>query len=192
MNVDDILFSPIRSVSDIKIPECWLDVIGKIRSHTPKLGNATIAGGALRDLDLGRAIKDVDIFIPNVANLEDVLLNALDDVEYTSWNPIHHVSAKASAANIGVILDHYQFEVNGWRFEAIPIVNPFTQKTIIEQFDLGLCMITLDGDTVYRAPEYKHDVAHKLMTIVNQKGNGSELRHAKRLLKKYVGWTIRE
>ena len=48
----------IGSVDDI--PSSWRELLGEIREVAP---DAVIAGGALRDRDNGRPIKDLDVFV---------------------------------------------------------------------------------------------------------------------------------
>lgn len=56
------------------IPQSWTDLLSQIQAICP---SAVLAGGALRDLDHGVPVKDLDIFIRAGSNDEAVGLNEL-------------------------------------------------------------------------------------------------------------------
>jgi hypothetical protein len=202
---DDLLYAPVNNTpvstpsngsvaaattTDMKLPRSWLDVITRIRSQSGWEETA-LAGGCLRDLDLGRPIKDVDIFLPVILSPPpfDILKNLFRGVFV---DEIVHVPGQNSAVSNGIqVLSHYQFRINGWRFEITQKAEPFTALNIIDSFDLGFCMICLDrNNQVYRSPEYLKDAAHQTITIVRQTG-GREREHAQRLQDlKYPNWGI--
>jgi hypothetical protein len=204
---DDLLYAPVSSTapatyshatasSDIRIPESWLNVIKRLRSYTPIWQEAALAGGCLRDLDLGRSIKDVDIFLPIGAPAPDIALEKALNMgnhispDYVTIEEIQHDPRHNSATTNGVTaLSHFIFYLDGWKFEITQKAEPFTQRTILDSFDLGLCMICLEGDKIYRSPEYQTDAANKSITVVRQTG-GREVAHAKRIARKYAGWSI--
>jgi hypothetical protein len=188
MSVDDILFAPVAA-ADIKVPDAWIDVLGKIRSEQ-SWATATLAGGALRDTDNGRQIKDVDIFITYLSDNDHtgrLLSSCLPNVIVTAIEHNVHNTSMVGAAGI----NHFVFEQDGWKFEISQSTLPnFDYKVLLDSFDIGLCMIALDqNNKVYRAPEYKKDVANKTITIVRDTG-GRELDHAERIQRKYNGWAI--
>ncbi len=208
MNADDLLYAPVNGPSlgspsntiydptlrILSLPDSWVDTIERIRRCM--YSEATIAGGALRDFDQGRPVKDVDIFLPgNVMNTCELVEQSINHqrpgqriyIDEILHDPNHH-----SAISNGIPCpSHFQFVIDGWKFEITQKFEPFTHRTIIDSFDLGICMICLDGNTVYRAPEYLDDAANKRITIVRPTG-GRELLHAQRISRKYPDWTIVE
>lgn len=209
MSIDDLLYAPMNSSSSaaptatasttpgLTIPGIWLDVVRLLRTYDNGIWRETaLAGGALRDIDLGRPIKDVDIFMPhgNVTRerLADCLLSVsapryafgmyVDEVK-------HNPKSNSSLSNGMISPSHFKFYMDGWKFEITQKMEPFTQRSIIDSFDLGICMICLDGDKVYRSPEYNHDAQNQKITIVQQTG-GREEAHAHRLKQKYNEWQI--
>jgi hypothetical protein len=202
--VSDLIYEPIsKSTNGIgysinpvdnllsKIPKCWFDVLGKIQ-NIYGWKDATIAGGALRDLDLGRAIKDVDIFVPSVLiNAADLLKQEFPTCYITEKNHIINSNSVVhqNGVNIGgPIPSHFEFYMNGWRFEITQCIIPFIQKEIIRSFDVGLCMIALHDGNIYRASGYITDAINNTISILNDTG-GSVL-HAERIQNKYEGWNI--
>lgn len=202
MSVDDHLYSPVVPgtilsnpliQSDIRIPDIWLSIINGIRS-IPGLEVSTIAGGALRDLDLGRQIKDVDIFVPYKEDMEKTYQSAFQHIVPDAYveKVEHDLQCQThSRLTVGISVPaHYIFYQHGWKFEITTKYEPFAYENIIDSFDLGICMIALDRHNgIHRAREYKHDVAANKITIVRQTG-GNERHHATRLHNKYKGWTI--
>ena len=47
--------------TDLTIPSAWRAALGAVQSVVPQ---AVLAGGALRDRDNGKKVKDLDIFLP--------------------------------------------------------------------------------------------------------------------------------
>jgi hypothetical protein len=171
-----------------------LEVLAAMRTM-PTWNVATIAGGALRDLDQGRPVKDVDIFVPHSEKTRprlEVVIQALglDPIDLDEVK--HDSTARSTASKLATQLStasHFNFFYEGWRFEITQKLESFDHRSIIESFDIGLCMISLDGDKIYRSPEYKTDAANKTLTVVRATGGG-ELRHAERLRRKYSKWRI--
>lgn len=208
MSVDDLLYEPMNSSSsgvpasavssstDIILPSIWIEVVRALRGYDNNWAETALAGGALRDIDLGRPIKDVDIFMPHghvtSRRLEDCLL-PLSKTRYPFGmyvEEVPHDPNSNSALSNGVISpSHFKFYMDGWKFEITQKMEPFTQRSIIDSFDLGICMICLDGMHVYRSPEYLSDAQNQRITIVHETG-GREQEHAYRLAQKYNEWKI--
>lgn len=186
---DDILFAPIGASTDIRIPDAWIDVITKIRTVS-FWKTATIAGGALRDLENGRQIKDVDIFLYYPGSNEDTRAELKSiPLGYDVLNEIPHNSHNTSQLGSAGI-SHFTFKKHGWNFEISQRDQAFDYKTLLDAFDIGLCMISLDEQNrIYRTPEYKNDMKNKSITIVRATG-GREQSHAERIQDKYNNWTI--
>jgi len=59
---------------------------------------------------------------------------------------------------------------------------------LLTSFDIGLCQIATDGDTVVSTKEYKSDVKHREITLLLP--NGSSEDHLRRVVKKYPDWRL--
>lgn len=189
---DDILFAPVGVKSDIRVPLAWIEVVQSLRGRSG-WGCTTLAGGALRDLDNGRPIKDVDIFVPHLGD-NDAASENLIRAKIKGQSSIMEVAHDAfSASQVGKPgISHFHFQYCGWKFEISQKTDSFDYATLLDSFDLGICMISLDqSNAIYRAPEYNSDVSNKEITIVRKTG-GREVEHAERLRKKYHGWTMRK
>jgi hypothetical protein len=196
MNSTDLIYAPIQNNSynilpgqtEIRVPQGWLDVLSKIQNEWPV---ATIAGGALRDLDLGRPIKDVDVFIPysvdsfsRLAKMMKSNFNVyVDKIEHEMGGICSRLAVGAQAPS------HFIFYYHGWKFEVTQKLEAYQQNTIIDSFDLGICMICLVNGNIYRSPHYITDVTNKTMTVIHDTG-GQEHTHANRIEYKYRGWTF--
>jgi hypothetical protein len=188
---DDLLFAPVGGTSSLMIPEPWLRVLHLVQDQ-PAWKGSVLAGGALRDLDNGRPVKDVDIFVPFLDN--ESALKKLEDVcsrlpEKPLVDPVEHNSVHCSKPGQPGI-NHFIFVHDGWKFEISQRTEQFDYKSLMCEFDVGLCMIALTpSDEIFRNDAYKKDKANHTLTIVNQTG-GREMDHAERILRKYAGWTI--
>lgn len=190
---DDLLFAPIGVKASIMIPQMWLKVLHEIQNQ-PAWNNAILSGGALRDLDNGRPVKDVDIFVPFLDNesaakkLEDVISKLPDPNGTELYEMEHNVNNTSQVGQTGI--SHFIFKQDGWSFEISQTVASFNYQSLLDSFDIGLCMISIDdNDNIYRADHYKTDKTNQTITIVNHTG-GKEQVHAERILAKYSGWRI--
>jgi hypothetical protein len=189
LNVDDILYAPIKNnekryVNDEllnKIPSCWLDVLKKITSVSG-WEKSVIVGGALRDLENGRQIKDVDIFVPFLDN--DTAAMSLKN--FVCGNiPLEEYEPQNNYGGIGI--SRFIFVLNGWKFEITQKINFIDIQSIYSGFDIGLCMISIDKDNVIsRSPEYIKDVRDNTLTIVKLLSQ----EHIDRVHEKYSEWKI--
>lgn len=196
MSIDDLLFGSIdsnpapiaRPSSDIQLPPSWIEVIDAIRRY-PGWACSTIAGGALRDLDNGRQVKDVDIFVPYRGDNEEVfkaLSTVLPSANITEIEHNVHNASQLGAEGIS----HFLFEVDGWKFEISQKTEIFNHVNLLGSFDIGICMISLSlSNNIYRSSYYNLDKARKQLRVVQATG-GREMEHAERLARKYTDWTI--
>lgn len=199
MSVDDFLFGQIGApiniaaptTNDIILPPSWMRVLTDIRQQAGWMCS-TIAGGALRDIDNGRPVKDVDIFVPYLGSNETSLLALQRAVSDAPIMEIEHSSHNTSQVGVDGI-SHFHFEVDGWKFEVSQKTDQFDYKTLLDSFDIGICMISLDPGilsySVYRTPEYVLDKSNQEIRVVRKTG-GREMDHAARLKRKYKDWYI--
>jgi hypothetical protein len=175
------------SISDnIIIPKSWTSVLKAIQQQ-PNWSTAIIAGGALRDSDNERPIKDVDIFVPYAENSFERLISATGKHDLTK---VGHNKKLITSTGANIDPVHFTFKLDGWKVEVSQKVCPdFDYLKLLEGFDIGLCMISYDGNDIYKSQEYIKDKDNKTITIVRPTGGG-EMTHAERIQKKYPNWTI--
>lgn len=174
----------------IIIPTTWQSIFNKILAVEPK---AILGGGALRDLDSGRPIKDLDIFIPASAYTRSMVVQALGNPEilkevsdqYFEWdtavsNVIELEATEECCVPINLIeLRHYSCTV----------------AEQMERFDFGICQIMMDANGIHMSEAYKTDKANKTFTLTRQcteEQHEHSLARFQRLQEKYEGWTLVE
>jgi hypothetical protein len=167
------------------IPAKWVAVLAVIQTVAPE---AFLAGGALRDLDTGREVKDLDVFVstPNFYAVEKTLraagyfLRAVQRLDYLGADP--------SVAEAREFVKAGELPVN-----VISLNDSFGFPSGLYRFDLGLCQIGFDGREVVRTAAYVTDVQHQRMTVCRC---GSEAQmerteaRGERLRGKYPGWPL--
>lgn len=164
------------------IPAAYAATLAAVREVFP---GALIAGGALRDLDNGREVKDLDIFAPDVTDLDDlkaraghfgVLLSVMGG--YESW---------ATEECVGVI----DLQIGDQPFQLIGLRSG--PETILPRLDFGICRIGFDGTEVIRTGDYLADQATQSFTILRADDSAQRersLRRFERLSAKYPGWKL--
>lgn len=174
----------------MEIPASWLDVLDRL--HRNGHPEAFIGGGALRDLDNGKPIKDVDIF-----------LRGAKFHELSNWLP--HLVISDCTANTNEYEEHFAeiervFEGRTGKegdlpFNIIVCDGPqdpsHYQFYHLSRFDLGICKIGHDGRRVRRMQEYVVDVTARTLTICNQARPEASLARAARIQRRaYQDWTV--
>lgn len=182
----------------MEIPRDWIDALMALRHGG--FPEAIIAGGALRDLDNGREVKDVDFFVmPDPApglHPIDATVAALDKAFGLEGYvlPIEvQVYANCTPDLLAVV--NYERD-DGIPFQVI-VMPPADPDTFIRdqlaRFDIGLCRIAYDGTQTVRTRDYLFDQASKSLTIVNAP-NAAHLeasrKRVRRLLSKYHGYHV--
>jgi len=171
----------------MEIPQSWCDALAAIQQVRP---DAVLAGGCLRDLDNGRPVKDLDIFVrgcgvDELESLADKLGGAGLDCAEVDTDSLYPVGDLTDLTGF--------FEV---RFAGIAqpvqmIMVEWDTAHIVDRFDYGICRIAFDGRELTRAPEYEDDKEKKVFRL-RRRREGPELessvhRYA-RLVQKYEGW----
>lgn len=175
-----------------RIPKEWDYVLNLIQKQFPK---AIIAGGALRDLDNGRSIKDVDIFIPtSISGTVQELYNAVRE---------HYIFADATLSFASYIDGEEQevpeehedraldgivfFEYAGYKFECIVCKPAFAD---ISSFDINICQIKYDGSCVIKTEAYERGVRDNYIRIVTQNRQDRNAARLARIAVKYPDWAF--
>jgi hypothetical protein len=173
------------------IPASWRTTLDNIRFH---LRDAVLAGGALRDRDNGRPVKDLDVFVGGETERDLFAIRqklvdagfACEEIDTERMYPIgeHEVvgffGVRDPSVHLTGVPDAIQLIVVRW---------PTDQ--IVRRFDFGICQIAFDGTEVIRTAAYHTDKAERTFRICRQREDfeleASVKRYA-RLLAKYEGW----
>jgi hypothetical protein len=189
-------------IDEHSIPQRWKDVLKALQENG--FPEAIIAGGALRDLDHGREIKDVDIFVLDHGASSAVLAKDLARaIGYRATNIIAPANSEyAIGRRERPVTGIYEFEhenkmySNGIPFQIIAVQSVSGLKDfpayVLQDFDLGICRIYFDGKTLVRAPEYTQDEITKTFTAyVPLSGRQLDLtkERVRRLSEKYPEFT---
>lgn len=167
------------------IPGEWTKTLLAIQAlGTP----AVIGGGALRDLDNGRPIKDVDVFVPCKTDTDVQVWHAklsaifsCDPIDSEAWYPLGEANE---------VVGFFTFRASGlYPFQFIGV--QWDVAKIIDRFDFGICKLSYDGQTVTIHPDYLADKEAKVFRLRrprdDQQLRASVIRYA-RLYAKYEGW----
>lgn len=175
------------------IPEEWT----KLLTHTK---NAYIAGGSIRDLELGAVVKDVDVFI-NVTAKDDFVvrvqqiiygLGILDknvirfDGDYQDPKTGENVDGLDNEVGLVVKLktDNFSYDIIGRK-------GIDSLDKVVAQFDLGICQIGYDGNTIQCSENYIRDKACKTITILKPMKFGTNgWAHMVRVAEKYKSYKL--
>lgn len=170
------------------IPSEWTALLTTIRQYAPE---AFLAGGALRDLDNGRAIKDLDVFLSTDADMGSILVAMLKHGYQTVGTDLS-LSEEYGSLGVGVtgILELLHTD------RSIPALNfirveDATVDGQVHRFDFGICQIAYDGERVIKTDAYLKDRDAKTFTITrDDDGEPRALRRWQRLSEKYSDWTL--
>lgn len=181
------------SVKDI--PEDW-KLIREMVSVI--FGKCILAGGALRDLDHGRPVKDVDLFVPteDMTDLNVLMQRLADDYGVTITQTFN---GSFEGTTNDEVVGCYTFMWRGHEVQIIGLHFPFQfgdepfdfHAATVNRLDIGLCRISFDGVWLHRDWSYLHDSFEKVLTTryaPSEEALSRSVRRAERLQEKYVGW----
>lgn len=176
-------------MASLKLPAPLVITMASVRSVLP---SAFLAGGALRDLDNGRPVKDYDVFFTE----HDYSLYALDAV-LEGLN--YHYRSRCS----GAYMDGAAGEVDGtsiyYSTDCQPDLNliqldkSFNPARIIDRVDFGICQIGYSEIGVVDTTAYEFDKRNQCFTLTRAEsvdGVERSLKRFERLQKKYPGWVL--
>lgn len=171
----------------MEIPSCWLEVFKTVQSVEP---SAILAGGALRDLDNERPVKDLDIFVPVDSLNPPRIVEALSKThQLESWLGDQYFDWDTCVANVGVI----NAVVEGLPPVNLIVIHDCTIANQMERFDFGICRIMFNGNTLHRHPGYvkdKEDHTFTLLRNCTYEQRVYSRKRFERLQEKYPGWTL--
>lgn len=173
----------------MRIPTEWAALLARIHTLAPQ---AVIAGGALRDLDNGRQVKDLDVFVPQSTDMAELAARVSvthGDIVHTCpgdyIDGAHEVAFTTSFATK--------------RPDLIPDLNVIQLRSgcdvqsIAERVDFGLCQISWNGGFLWHTPAYAEDKKMHTFTVTradSAEGFARTMRRYERLRQKYVGWKL--
>lgn len=170
----------------MQIPAKWVAVLAAIQTVAPE---AFLGGGALRDLDLGREVKDLDVFVsePNFTFV-DMHLRMVWGYRLRSVQRLDYFGADPSVAEAREFTKDGEPPLN-----IISLRDSFDFPGGLDRFDLGLCQIGFNGSEVVRTGAYVTDAQHQTMTVSRCSSEAQMERtvaRAERLRAKYPDWDL--
>jgi hypothetical protein len=173
----------------IEVPYEWRSLLRAVQDFRPE---AVIGGGCLRDIDNGREVKDIDIFVngskaEEMIALREKMSGKLSKVEFaeidsSNWYPV---------GDGNDVVGHFEATFAEIEFPVQIIMVNFDTSRICERFDFGICRISFDGDTLTVTDEYRWDKRCNVFKLRRQRSDqelvASVHRYA-RLSHKYPGW----
>ena len=185
---------PEFTVPGALVPKAWEHVRQEI-AHM--LGRpAYICGGALRDLENGARVKDVDIFV-RADSMEHMELSI--DALQTEYGPCdeHFEVAEDYRTWCAEVLGFATWSIGLMEYQVI-FVDPghalFTPEWTARRCDFGICQIVWDGEAIYTTEHYVNDKREKTFTLVvaqNNRGLEQSMRRWARISQKYAGWKVK-
>jgi hypothetical protein len=175
----------------LNIPEGWSTLLKTIREVAP---GAYLVGGALRDLDNGRPIKDLDVFVPygsDLTALEDALRSTYP--EFLGSCPGEYIDSCKEIAwtcRYGATLHG---AVCSPELNIIVLAQGYVPEDLIRRVDFGLCQIGYDGEAVQWTEAYETDKANRTLTLTRAEdaaGFRRSMTRYQRLALKYNGWPL--
>lgn len=165
----------------------WVDLLDRIRSRYP---SAILAGGALRDLDNDRPVKDLDIFVNELA--DPSVVEHMTGYTCSSTAPGQYIDAarevECSYKFVAPTKINQPDEIN-----LIQLRSDFDVYRVIERVDFGLCQIALVAGNVIKTDLYRTDKQHQQFTLTRAEsvaGVKRSLHRYDRLKAKYEGWPL--
>lgn len=164
------------------VPEPWLAALR--RYQDAGLTDTCIAGGALRDLDNDRPVKDVDVWVDSRA--------AGWMARLAAGRPFTQLDDEDLAGSNAGKIEHSLTFITPWG-KVNEIAAPFAGVAeVVGSFDFGACQIGCAADGVVWATEqYFKDVAAKRFTYLPEGNDPARSRKRwERISQKYPGWTV--
>jgi hypothetical protein len=159
------------------------NVLSRIQKVEP---HAYIGGGALRDLLNNRRIKDIDVFVPETADLGKIerLLLVSHKLTKTTKSSDYFDFADPTV----VEAREYTPRITGLPINIIAMRDShFPIEVNMNRFDFGLCRIAYDG-AWHISPDFDHDRYGQVLTLrrcENQTQMARSLERYKRFTEKY-------
>jgi hypothetical protein len=157
-------------------PTLWTTLLSSVREIYET--EAIVAGGAVRDYNMDKPVKDIDIFLNTDA---DTLLDRTPEL---GFGPYSHVYEQKKAYDRQIIEDVINFQVLGHDVQLIAKkMDDLNPASIFECFDFGFCQAAFDADNglVY-SPAYHLDKQSGTCTLLTNDENWEKS------YKRYLKW----
>lgn len=174
----------------LTIPTVWRRVLDALQRPFPE---SFIGGGALRDLDNDRPIKDVDVFIGEHENIGDKLVDALRPMGFVVQD-VSLVDASSAGSTVQQVFEATHL------VEVCPPLNIIVageresaggfMQWHLDRFDIGLCRIAYDGSKVEYTSSYCVDKAERRLTVMHAHTIERTMQRLQRISEKYRGWRL--
>jgi hypothetical protein len=177
-------------ITEQEIPATWTEALRSIQVLRPE---AVIGGGCLRDLDNGRPVKDIDIFVrgskaEHLESLHQALSDGdqfhVEEIDSDNWYPVGDGNDVVGFFEMRLYVDDPPIQI---------IMVDFDCSLIVERFDYGICRIAFDGVTLIKSPEYLLDQANEVFKLRRSRDENqlaASVHRYARLVQKYPGWTF--
>lgn len=152
------------------------------RKLSEKFGEGVVMGGFPRDEYHGIEPKDVDFYVSlKVFSKKSSNLDLLPEWKMPD-DPVYKHQYVAG------VLDT---EVDGTPVQVVIHANDMRWTDVLDQFDVGLCMIAATPKDAFISGKFDHDTTNKILTVYHN-GWGAEgvEAHVARMLKKYPDFTV--
>lgn len=174
------------------IPEEWTMLL----SYT----SGYIAGGSIRDLELGATVKDVDVFLHvddknHFTEKVQAIIKALNvddknvirfDGDYQDPKTGENVDGLDN--EVGLVV---KIKTDNFAYDIIGRKGIDSLDKVVAQFDLGICQIGYDGRSVQCSENYIRDKACKTITILKPMRYGTKgWEHMERVCQKYKNYKL--
>lgn len=178
-------------MTKLVIPTAWLNTMSRVRSVLP---SAFLAGGALRDLDNGRPVKDLDVFFTEGAYDLSYLEDSLAKLGYYFKSRCAAQYMTGAAGEVDGTTTYVNTDDEDLpELNLIQLDPSFNPASIIDRVDFGLCQIGADHMGVVTTPAYEFDKLNQCFTLTRAESVEGVMRSLKRydrLSQKYPGWEL--
>jgi hypothetical protein len=171
----------------LDIPVAWRNALTAIRKAAP---GAVIAGGALRDIDNNRPVKDIDVFTQGDCSGDlfgvHFALSAAgfecSDIDDENMYPV---------GDLNDLVGFFEFRAEGIDLPFQMIVTSCRTNDIVSRFDFGICKLAFDGKTLIQHPEYDEDKLARTFRLRRERAPVemvASIHRFARLSRKYEDW----
>lgn len=169
----------------------YTDILEALQ-RAPLKGPIHIAGGAVRDAILGRPIRDIDLFLPNVSTdaAAALLRNNFGYVKVGEWKRYEKFSDPLVARVARLERADTTIPIG-----LIGLAQDLDARANIARFDFGVCMAAWDGGSFFVTNDnFKRDAENETFTLCRADNfaqfSYSMTRFTKLTAGRYMGWTL--
>lgn len=167
----------------MNIPQAWQDVLRSIQDAG--FPEAIIAGGALRDLDHGVEIKDVDIFVKDRGEETYTMLCRAFGYEGERVHSASLAEYRSANSEIVEVYEFYPGDAPPYQVIVTGDHGGDFMQHQLDRFDIGLCRVAYNGRRVEYTSPYCHDKALKLLRLISPMNEAQSIERLHRIGNKY-------